>query len=432
VDCLKFLLEDDNGKKALESATRLVRDTEIKENESKIALLVSKKTGISLKDAARAVELVLLRVRSEKKMAPMLDPSGMAFDREGLEMASNPIVSEYRARSFKGFDTVLDLCSGIGIDSIILATHGSTGRKVVGADLSPERCFMAHWNSRHYGVKIPEDAIEFVRADALDDSFLSGVSADAVFADPGRRHSGGGGGLRTSRLSETHPPTDVLVRKIMDKVSANLCIKSAPGISRDEPLLSECVSEFVSLNGELLECVLWFGEFVNLKKQEPSGRIATALPGEGTISSLDESSDAVSESIGGFILEPDPAVIRAGLVQQLAARTNASRIDEKIAYLTCEKELIGEQQSTSGLFKSFRVIDDFPFSLARIKEKVREIGPKTVVVKKRGSAVEVDAFRKKIMTAIKPAREGPAELIVFLTRKAGKPWAAVAERARGD
>jgi len=423
---LSFLLETDEGTAALALAEKLVQGGGGGKNQSKIALIVSRKTGVSVPVSAFAVGLTILRRRAEKKFSPLvLDSSGMVFDCEGLEMASNPVVSLYRAKSFDEFGTVLDLCSGVGIDSIMLASRSGSGdtREVIGVDSSPERVFMACWNGGHCGLNILEGAIKFVEADALDDAFLSSIKADAVFADPGRRD----GTSRTVILSGTRPPTDVLARKVRNKVSENLCIKSAPGVSRVEPLLSECVSEFISLDGELRECALWFGAFMERKKQEAGARIATALPTECSISSSDEVSDSISASIGAFILEPDPSVIRAGLVQHLAARTSASRIDEKIAYLTCEKEPEDSSRS-GGLFKPFRVVDDFPFSLSEVKTRVREFSPKVLVVKKRGSAVEVESFRKRIMASIKPKEDALGELIIFLTRNAGKPWAIAAER----
>ena len=116
-------------------------------------------------------------------------------------------------------------------------------------------------------------------------------------------------------------------------------------------------------------------------------------------------------SPGRVLYEPNPAVLRAGLVRTLGGRLGAAQLDPDIAYLTADDHVV------TPFARAWAVERDGPFNLKQLNRWLREIGAGRVVVKKRGSPVDPDAFRKRLKTQ----RGGP-ERTVFLTKHDGRPW----------
>src|SRR5262249_19534539 len=87
--------------------------------------------------AKAALETVLLRKKARAKFA-LADR--MYFTREALEQASGAAVSRHRAGRFAAYPAVLDLCCGIGADTIALAAAGC---RVTAVDSDPLRLAMA-------------------------------------------------------------------------------------------------------------------------------------------------------------------------------------------------------------------------------------------------------------------------------------------------
>jgi hypothetical protein len=175
--------------------------------------------------------------------------------------------------------------------------------------------------------------------------------------------------------------------------------------------------EFISLQGELKEAVLWFGP---LRSTGPSGPHtgfcrATLLPGPHTLTAM---SVTASPSLRladplGYLYEPDPAVLRAGLVADLGLQLDAAQLDPEIAYLTAEKLL------PTPFARAWAVEDWFPFQLKRLRAYLRERGIGRVVVKKRGSPLEPEALIRDLKLA------GSLERTIFLTHLRGKPIVAI-------
>jgi len=118
-----------------------------------------------------------------------------------------------------------------------------------------------------------------------------------------------------------------------------------------------------------------------------------------------------------FLYEPDGAVIRAHLVEQVGQLLSASKIDDEIAYLTSDRA-----QSTP--FASCYAIDDyFPFQLKRLRAYLRQRGIGSVTIKKRGSPLDPDELRRRLRLS------GDGHCIVFLTQVQGQPTVLVGRQA---
>ncbi|NTV65906.1 MAG: SAM-dependent methyltransferase, partial [Oscillochloris sp.] len=110
-----------------------------------------------------------------------------------------------------------------------------------------------------------------------------------------------------------------------------------------------------------------------------------------------------------FLYEPDPAVIRAGLVGDLADNLGAAQIDSQIAYLTSARYL------ATPFARAWPVIAWQPFNLKRLRASVRELDAGPVTVKKRGSPLDSDALARQL------SGSGARPLVVVLTRHRDQP-----------
>jgi hypothetical protein len=109
-----------------------------------------------------------------------------------------------------------------------------------------------------------------------------------------------------------------------------------------------------------------------------------------------------------FLYEPDGAVIRAHLVEALAAQLHGTKIDEEIAYITTDARQV------TPFARGYRLEDFFPFQLKRLRAYLRERNVGRVTVKKRGSPLEPEWLQKQLRL------KGDEHRVVFLTYVEGE------------
>ena len=214
-------------------------------------------------------------------------------------------------------------------------------------------------------------------------------------------------------MNRYQPPLDV-IQGWLPHIPA-LGVKLSPGVDLSELESYQGEVEFISLKGELKEAVLWLGPLKTAQRR------ATVLPGQHTLTGAPdqpaESGDSVRLSEPqAYLYEPDPAVLRAGLVRTLAAQLDAAQLDPDIAYLTAERLV------DTPFARAYAVEDWLPFSLKRLRSHLRQRGVERVVVKKRGSPLQPEALIRELRL---PQSEGGMERIVFLTHLRGKPVAII-------
>ncbi|MDP3712534.1 MAG: class I SAM-dependent methyltransferase [Mycobacteriales bacterium] len=323
-----------------------------------------------------ALEQALLRRRAVAK-----HPRGgeLWWTAEALEQASSYTVADHRVGRFAG--PVVDLCCGVGGDLLPLASaHGSA----VGVDLDEARLLLAAANARVLGLDVA-----LARADVT----RLALPPDArVFVDPARRS----GRARVFDPRLYSPRLDeVLTWRVRE-----LGVKVAPGIDYDA-LPADVEVELVSLRGDVKEAVLWGGE-----ARRGVARTATLLPSGDALSSSAAPVPAVRPP-GRWLLEPDGAVVRAHLVAELAERVGGWLLDATIAYVAADEPV------ATPFGRWYEVLEVMPFSLKRLRARLRELDAGTLVVKKRGTAVEPEQLRRQLRLT------GSVETTVVLTRSAG-------------
>jgi SAM-dependent methyltransferase len=333
-----------------------------------------------------------LRARAAAKFA--LAPR-MWFTREGLEQASAEPLARHRAGRYAGFARVADLCCGIGGDLCALAP----GREAMAVDLDPTHARMARENARLHGAGEVAAACADVRGLRLPGSL-------GVFVDPARRAGG-----RRLPAGESRPSLAWCLG-LADRV-AGVGIKAAPGLPLDQVPPGWEV-ELLADRRELKEAVLWSPALATTTRR------ATVFPGPHTLAARPRSTGAPvpCRPPGAFLLDPSPAVTRAGLVEELARDLGAWKLDPRIAFLSADRPLRTPFGRLLGVDASL------PWNLKRLRGVLRERGVGAVEVRKRGSAVDVAELTTRLRLG------GDARAVVVLTRVADRPWALVCTEER--
>ncbi|OUZ10411.1 hypothetical protein BHE97_07475 [Aeromicrobium sp. PE09-221] len=329
---------------------------------------------------AAAITQQRLRAKAVAKLGP--DAAHLYYTPDALEQATRAPVARHRAEQLRdlGARTVVDLGCGIGADLIAFARAGLTVR---GIEIDPLRAAIARGNLSALGIDGQVEA-----GDALE----TPISEDEVaFVDPARRDGSG----RLTRLDQLTPPWEWIARLLDGRAVA----KVMPGIAHDAIPPGVGV-EWVSDRGDLVEACLWGAGW------ERPERRATSLPSAESISSRGVQARLAPPR--RFIVEPDDAVIRAGLVAELGERIDGGLLDPKIAYLTCDTPPSGN------LGRWFEIVEELPFRAKSLRAALRERNLGTLTIKKRG----VDIVPERLIAQLKPTGDIPATLVV--TRVAGK------------
>jgi hypothetical protein len=177
----------------------------------------------------------------------------------------------------------------------------------------------------------------------------------------------------------------------------NVAVKLSPIIDY-ESITGDFSFDFVSINGELKECLMKSGRLKSKKK-------AVLIQNGETVYFCERNHLQTDiTDIQKYIYEPDPAIIRAHLVNDLAVELNVTRIDENIALLT------SAEQIDSKFCKTYQVSDVFKYNLKTLNNYLSSNDIGIVDIKTRGFSEPVEHFRKKLKLS------GKQKAIFFIVR----------------
>jgi hypothetical protein len=381
---------------------------------------------------AAALALHDLRLRA---LAKFSRAERMYLTRDGLEQASSELVARHRAARYAGFDRVADLCTGIGGDLLALAA----GRAALAVDVDPVHLRMALRNAREYGAEDLAGACADVRDLRLD-------GLPAVFVDPARRAAG-----RRLPPGTSEPPLGWCLA-LVGRVGA-VGVKAAPGLPL-ELVPAGWEVELIADRRELKEAVLWSPALATAPRRAtvlagpdgppgpdpghtltgdgsggrgrrgggqapggPGGGAPTAGRDVGGTPAGGRGDPVPCEVPGAYLLDPNPAVTRAGLVEELARELGAWKIDRRVGFLSADWPL----ETPFG--RLLVVEESMPWGLKRLRAALRERGIGAVQIRKRGSAVEVEDLRRHL------GLRGDGQATVVLTRVLDRPWALICREA---
>jgi hypothetical protein len=337
---------------------------------------------------AAALTQSRLRAAGHAKFGPFAD--GMLFTPAGLEQATRLSVAARHAQRFSaaGIERVADLGCGIGADSMALA---GLDREVLAVERDEVTTAVATVKLRHWAETV-------VRHEDATTTELGGYGG--AFVDPSRRTASG---KRLFHPQEGSPPFGFVLD--LARRMPGVGLKTAPGIPHH--LVPEgAEAQWVSVDGDVVEAGLWFGVLA----REGIRRSALVLDGEGGAVEVNDDGLAAPDvaAVGQVLYEPDGAVIRSGLVAQVAASVGGHLIDPTIAYVTADRRV------PTPLASAYAVEEVFPFQLKTLRTWLRDRGVGKLTIKKRGTAVDPDQLRRQLRLS------GDGEQTIVLTRVSGR------------
>lgn len=331
--------------------------------------------------AAVLVETTLLRRRAAEKLGGLgteIPVSDWLFTDEALQQATAAPVAAHRAgRLAEAGVVVHDATCSIGTE---LAALRGRGVRAVGSDLDAVRLAMARHNLG--------EAAALCRADAL-----APVTRDAaVLVDPARR----GGGRRRFRLDDYRPALGAVLDTYRGR---DIVVKCSPGIDFAEldRLGFAGEIEVTSHRGSVREACLWSAGLA-----QPGVRRRASVLDRGEQITDADPDDCPVRPAGRWIVDPDGAVVRAGLVRHYGARHGLWQLDPDIAYLSGEALPAG--------VRGFEVLEQLAFDERRLRQALSALDCGSLEVLVRGVRVDPDALRRRMRP------RGGRPLSVVITR----------------
>jgi SAM-dependent methyltransferase len=387
-------LQEPEGAAAVRLAGRLQAD-----GVDLLPGLARLRSEVGAEHAGPAWELARLRARARPVFGD--DADVLLLTADALEQAGRPELAARRAARLLdgGAASAADLGCAAGTDTVALARAGAS---VVAVDRDPVARALTTSNAAALGLA---ERIRVIDADVVD-LVASGdlLGCAAATLDPARR----AGGRRQLDPDRWSPPWST-VTALLDRVPASV-VKVAPGLDHDR-VPDGIEAEWVSVGGSIVEALLWG------RGPSRTWRRAT-LVRDGQLLEVTADADPGPAPVGavrGWLHEPDPALIRSGLMSLVAADLGATLVDPTIAYLT------SDARADTPWVSSYRVTDVLPFNLRKLKALLRDRGIGRVVVKKRGSPIEPETLARQLRGP------GTGSAVVVVTRVAGAPTVLVCE-----
>ena len=285
---------------------------------------------------------------------------------DGVRFATPEVVGRYRAGRLK-CSVLADISCGIGGQAVCFAEECN---RVYGVDIDGERLECARRNAGVYGV----DNITFIEGDALSPQVVEQVAdADVIFSDPARPAE------EDVRQTDSLRPGIPMVMEAYRDVTGSFAFEAPPQMP-PERIDFNCEREYLGVDGQLNRLTLYFGP---LKRCERSAvvlkgdrhyRLESGVAAPVVIQEVDETRV--------YAFEPDPAVVKAGLLGELAGglggKVELVRIDARRSLLTSDVLL------ESLFFKHrYRVLDRVPLDCGKINRSLMGYGMGKAVIRFR-------------------------------------------------
>ncbi|AEG81443.1 hypothetical protein CULC809_00907 [Corynebacterium ulcerans 809] len=325
-----------------------------------------------------AMELVSSRSAAQGKL-----PRQWLMCHESAQQATPLVVAQRRAERIAAHcpqALVHDVTCSIGTEGAAIT---EAGMDYHGSDLDQARLLMAQFN---------EPRGLYSRADALRPA---STSESIIVADPARR----AGGRRITSPAQLIPPLPSLVETWQGH---ELAIKCAPGLDFSE---WDGLVSVASVNGGVKEACLYTAGLSTGETREAlliTTSKTECLTDSHRIDIITDRmpSDVGADSPGKYLIDPDGAVVRSGLVRHYARREGLWMLDERIAYLTGDAIPAGRS--------GFKFIESVPLKKLKTALKKHDCGSLEILV--RGVDVDPDVLRKKL------GLKGKRPMAVFCTR----------------
>jgi hypothetical protein len=338
------------------------------------------------------IDQLELRRRARDKFAAA---DSMLFTRKGYEQASDESIARYKARRFATYAATVDLCCGIGGDTLGLAANTDCA----GVDFSEIALLCANFNLESYGLKA-RFVVSQAEAFAITD-------LAAWHVDPDRRSLG----RRTVQLSQMSPSESVISRWVSG--NPNGAIKLAPATPLDD-WPHDCEREWIGRRGECRQQVAWHGSLTT----SAGLRRATLLDDDSEVRQTLVGIPApprFSPQVADFVYDVDSTVLAAGLVGPLASQHGLH------AWSNCEGYLTGPAANDAALVR-FAVDEVLPLRAQAVSDWLRQRGIGQLEIKHRIPQFDIAKFRRQLRL------RGDNHGVVMLASQGSRKIAVMAHR----
>lgn len=339
-----------------------------------------------------------LSVHEARQRAANLLPHAdqLWMTRVGLEQCTALAVATHKAKRFSQSANVFDLCCGIGVDACAIAEHS----EVTAIDSAAAMCLRTEWNAAIWGRE------KNLRTQCADVTHMHWTDK-VLHVDPDRRAESD----RPTKRLEFYQP-DLLWMQHVTREAAGGGIKISPA-SNFLQKFPGCEIELISLKGECREATVWFGSLGG----EHAFR-ATALPSGESLSADPLSAwTNVVPAAAEYIFDPDPAIVRSGLIDVMAEQFSMQRLDAEEEYLTAAEYV------SSGFVTGFRIEAVLSGNVRELKQYLRSNPSTHYEIKCRRIPTNADSIRRQLPTG------SAAPRVIFFARISGRAAIVVARRA---
>ncbi|MCA9083156.1 MAG: hypothetical protein KDA81_03830 [Planctomycetaceae bacterium] len=363
---------------------------------------LSSQEQLRRKFAPDLVRAAMVLVEARQKAASILPSAdSLWLNRVGLEQATHWQVAHHKARRFSSVAEVYDLCSGIGVDSCALVQHS----EVVSVDRDPAMGLRCQWNIEAWR-QTGHSSTQFCHQTSVADVEDLPLEGRYVHADPDRRD---GRDRPVKRLEQYRPNLEWMQNVIRTARGGAIKLGPASNFLQKFP---GCEIELISYGGECREATVWFGE---LSGSHPFR--ATVLPsGESIHGDPLQANCPVAECCGEYLFDPDPAVVRSGLLDLAGEIGQMRRMDREDEYLT------SDVCSANAFVTPYKVEAVLGGNPRELRKYLRQAPSSSYEVKCRRLKVDANALQKQL-----PRGECPPRVVLF-ARQNGKASIIVARR----
>ena len=204
--------------------------------------------------------------------------------------------------------------------------------------------------------------------------------------DPERAREGKS---KTKSILNSSPNLAAMLPEML-KITKNIGIKISPAFDYAEikklPEIPEV--EIISEDNVCKVAMLWFGKYKTCQRR------ATMFVGDEKYSLGDNEKKIVAplaESLATFVYEPNKAIIKAHLLDEVCEEFSLKKLNPQIAYLTGEK-----LSKNKDIFRTLRVITFNKYSLKNVQKIIKEQGVEKGNIISRGFPVSNEDLYKKL------------------------------------
>ena len=375
---------------------------ELYKSEDPIKLLLSLKQEDFSFDLKWAVNQIECRQKQTKKLSEFIsNPLFLFPDTLAAEQASHQVVARYHASLISGNQKILDMTSGLGIDSLSLAAKNN----VTSLELDSLRAETLSQNAKVLNI----DSITVINADSVE--FLKNTNTvfDLIFIDPARRDN------TNKKVYNLHDclPDVINIQNLLLEKSEKILIKASPMLD-----ISQTVRDFsphlnsiraVGVKGECKEILIE----LSLNHEEPILFEAVNLAENGEKISVFKSDPSCLETIplakmddlekGYYLLEPSAMVMKLSPWKEICRDFKALKLGK-----------------SSNIFISKIQPDNFPGRVTQLekilkKSDKKELSGSKATIVSKNHPLPAEEIRK-----IYQLKEGN-EIFIYATKIGEKP-----------